>query len=322
MKTNLPNFLMVGAPKSGTTSLYYYLDQHPDIFMSPVKEPQFFMVSGWDEETFRRQIYPNPPGNYLRTFKQYQGLFRNADNARVVGEGSTSYLYYHEHAIANIRKFIPDWQALKILIILRNPIEASYSHYLMYRASGREPLTFEEAFYAQSNRISEGYLTLAHFDRFRYTPQIRSYLDHFERVKILLFDDLRDNLPALLREVFDFLEVDREFTPTHLDRINATGIPKHAWLHHLLFRENLLKRVIRPIIRLLIPKMQRASLREKIKVKNIAKPSMSEEMRMALQDYFLEDIRLLEEVINRDLNCWMWNRTREGETTRQCNTTT
>ncbi len=317
---NLPNFLIVGAPKCGTTALYYYLGQHPEIYMSPAKEPHFFSTTHPDDSQIIRQMYPHPLSNFIRDIHRYRELFAGATTEKAVGEASTSYLYYKDLSITNIKRFLPDWKDVKIIIILRNPIEASYSHYLMYRASGKEPLTFEEAFYAQAKRISEGYLTLAHFDRFRYTPQIRAYQEQFDRVKILFFDDLRDNLPALLQEVFGFLEVERGFLPPRLDRFNATGIPKHQWVHHLLFRDNSFKRFLRPLIRLIVPKMHRATLKEKIKVKNITKPPMSENMQKILRDYFREDIRLLEEVVHRDLNCWLRNRTREGETL-QCNTT-
>ncbi|RMF57672.1 MAG: hypothetical protein D6748_10680, partial [Calditrichaeota bacterium] len=142
----LPNFLLVGAPKCGTTSLYYYLDQHPEIYMSPAKEPHFFSTVHPDEEKIRRQMYPHPLSNFIRDFGKYQELFSGVKEEKAIGEGSTSYLYYGDLSIRNIQKFVPNWKQLKILIVVRNPIEASYSHYLMYHATGKDPLTFEEAF--------------------------------------------------------------------------------------------------------------------------------------------------------------------------------
>ena len=320
---HLPNFLMVGAPKCGTTSLYYYLDQHPKIYMSPAKEPHFFSTVHPDTERIARQMHPHPLTNFIRDIHRYRELFSGATGEKAIGEGSTSYLYYGDLSIANIKRLIPNWQDLKILIIVRNPIEASYSHYLMYRSTGKEPLSLPEAFADEPRRISEGYLTLAHFDRFRYVPQIRRYMENFSRVKVLLFDDLKKNLPILLKDVFRFLAVDSNFIPPVLDKINATGIPRHQWLHNMLFKDNSFKRALRPVIRLLVPKMQRAVLKERIKVKNISKPPMSEDMHKILSEYFREDIVQLQDVIGRDLTHWLNGTSEErNEAQTKCNTIT
>ncbi|RMG35009.1 MAG: hypothetical protein D6732_09990, partial [Methanobacteriota archaeon] len=202
-----------------------------------------------------------------------------------------------------------------------NPIEASYSHYLMYHATGKDPLTFEEAFNLEAQRITEGYLTLAHFDRFRYYPQICRFQKHFPQVKVLLFDDLKQNLHSFLREVFTFLEVDENFMPSVLERINTTGVPRYQWLHNLLFKENYFKKMIRPLVRLMLPRVQRAVLKEKIKVRNISKPPMSEEMHIKLCEYFRDDVKHLEELLERSLNHWLTPIAKEGEMALKCNTT-
>ena len=115
----LPNFLIVGAAKSGTTSLYRYLQQHPDIFMSQKKEPKFFS-SQFLKFPFVGPGDQNMELSICKTFDKYESLFKYADNIKAVGEASADNLYYYTHAIPLIKKYLGN---VKILIILRNPID-------------------------------------------------------------------------------------------------------------------------------------------------------------------------------------------------------
>ena len=134
----LPNFLVVGAGKSGTTSLYHYLKAHPDVFMSRIKEPGFIVAqfikmpqSGVGDE---RQ---STVGN----FSDYCRLFEDAEGKKAVGEASNDNLYHYERAIPYIKRFFGD---IKIIIILRNPVDRAFSAYTYLLRDNREFLTFEE----------------------------------------------------------------------------------------------------------------------------------------------------------------------------------
>ena len=124
MNNKLPNFLIVGAAKCGTSSLHNYLNQHPDIFMPSynklgmkVKEPRFLI----------KDLVKNRLPNGVWSFEEYKSLFTDVKNAKLVGESTVLYLYYYEHAIKNIKHYLG--KDVKIIIMLRNPIDRAYSAY-------------------------------------------------------------------------------------------------------------------------------------------------------------------------------------------------
>ena len=139
MSNNLPNFLVVGAAKSGTSSLHNYLNQHPEIFMPSfrdgvnVKEPQFFV-----RESVMDRLHSG-----IWNWQDYKDLFFQVKDEKAIGEASVFYLYYFEEAINNIKKYLGD--QIKIIIILRNPIDRAYSAYQHVSRSMKEELSFEEA---------------------------------------------------------------------------------------------------------------------------------------------------------------------------------
>ena len=136
----MPNFLIIGANKAGTTSIYSYLKQHPQIYMSPVKEPMFFTLEGKniDRTEVSRQITLKTAVNDI---EDYQALFQGVSNEKAIGEASTAYLHCPWCA-ERIKQYIPD---VKLIAILRDPIERAYSNYLMYVRWGLETLDFPEA---------------------------------------------------------------------------------------------------------------------------------------------------------------------------------
>src|SRR6188508_1581564 len=122
MEQKLPNFFIVGAPKAGTTSLYYYLKRHPEVFMSPIKEPNFFAY----EETIKQNLYHKEKG--VGTLEEYKDLFAEANGRhKAIGEASVSYLFYPP-VPERIKQMVPD---AKIIISLRNPVDRALSHYYM-----------------------------------------------------------------------------------------------------------------------------------------------------------------------------------------------
>lgn len=149
----LPNFFIVGSAKSGTTSIYNYLKQHPDIFMSPIKETHYFSTD-IDSSKFRPDYAANLNINidswldgdqkkeifhaFVKDWDKYLKLFKNSGNQKAIGEVTNSYLYSKE-AAKNIRSKFPEG---KIIMILRNPVERAFSHFLMDLKSGLETGSF------------------------------------------------------------------------------------------------------------------------------------------------------------------------------------
>jgi Sulfotransferase family len=149
----MPNFLIIGAAKSGTTSLYHYLNQHPQIYMSPEKEPEFFALEGrkldFDgpdgKEVINRRIQRNRPTN----IEEYRALFEGVSGETAIGEASPWYLYSVQ-APSRISYYIP---GVKLIAVLRNPVERAYSLFLYLRLRGQEPLSdFSQALQAEEVR--------------------------------------------------------------------------------------------------------------------------------------------------------------------------
>ena len=202
-----PDFLIVGAAKAGTTSLYKYLDQHPEIFMTTPKEPCFFAFANEQIHFYtEKPAFITNPADYLK-------LFNDCGNAKCRGEASTPYLYLYRKTIDNIQKYISEsHKYLKIIILLRNPVERAFSQYVMYRALGLENLNFRDAVNAEKSRMAENY----HFDYFyvdrgNYYHQVKAYSENFQQIQIILFDDFTDNPEKTIRDCFKFLNIDEKF---------------------------------------------------------------------------------------------------------------
>ena len=302
VKAKLPNFLIVGAAKSGTTSLYYYLKQHPEIYMSPVKEPKFitsqfltFPFKGIGDEKVEQNI--------IRSFREYCNLFRDVKNEKMIGEASADNLYYYEKAIDYIQKYL---RKLKIIIIIRNPIDRAFSSFLHLKREYREFLDFEEAIKKEKNRKENNWEFIWFYtDVGFYYHQVKAYLDNFTQVKIYLYGDLKKDTLSLVKDMYGFLGVDTSFVPDVSIRYNVSGIPKNKFIHKFLKEPNILKTIVKPAAKFLIPKDRRREVIERIKMKNLQKPQMKPETREYLKNLYREDILKLQDLIKRDLSSWL-----------------
>ena len=201
----LPNFLIIGEARCGTTALWHFLRQHPDVYMSPRKEPQFFALHG------RRADFHGPGDeslNCVEDYNEYEQLFNNVDGQRAIGEASTWYLSSPNAAPA-IKQLIPD---VKLIAILRHPVERAFSHYLLRVKEGLEALpTFHEAMYVEEKRIQALWSPRFHYKkRGFYFRHISHYFALFslDRVKVYLYDDFVNNSDALFSDIFNYLGVD------------------------------------------------------------------------------------------------------------------
>jgi hypothetical protein len=199
----LPNFLIIGAPKAGTTALYEYLQQHPAVFMSHPKEPHFF--------TYQPDHWP---AWAIRHRADYEHLFASAGDAQAIGEASTWYLY-SRHAAQAIRQAIPQ---VKLIALLRQPVDRAYASYGFRQQCGWEDLaTFEQAIQHEPQRIAQGMPWDYHYLQAGfYSQQLQRYFDHFDRgqIRVVLQEDLKTDASGVVRSLFRFLEIDDQVPST------------------------------------------------------------------------------------------------------------
>lgn len=302
MRDGLPDFLIIGAPKSGTTSLYSYLRSHPQIFMSPVKEPRYFAFPD------RRPRFRGAGGarfnrNVTWRLDAYRRLFADRGDARAAGEASATYLWASA-APGAIRRLIPD---ARLIAILRNPVDRAYSHYCHNRRLGREPLfDFRAALDAEPERIAGGWNPNVHYRaRGRYGEQVARYLELFprERLLVLLQEDLSARPAETLAGLCRFLDVDDTFAFDTRKRHNVTeGLPRRVWLNRLFATQTPAKRLARRIV----PEQARSALFERYYRSNLdPTPPLDPALRVELLDGFRDDIARLQTLIGRDLGHWL-----------------
>jgi hypothetical protein len=285
----MPNFLIIGAMKSGTTALYYYLEQHPEIYMSPVKEPNFFSSQ--------------EPANVTH-IGTYRHLFRGASGEKAIGEASHSYLY-EPGAAAEIRRYIPE---ARLIAILRNPIERAYSHFLHMVRSGTEPLNdFAQALQEEVAGIHKERTGQDYIGRGLYYDQLERYFGTFprEQIRVYLYEDLSDAPIRTVQDAFRFLEVDDSFVPDVSLRRNVSGHPKYKTLDGLLRRQSRIKHAAK----IYLPARLRWRLSkafDDLKTRNLVEPPpLRSEVRRQLIPVFREDILKVQELIHRDLSGWL-----------------
>lgn len=293
----LPNFLIIGAAKAGTSSLHYYLSQHPQIFMPFLKEPMFFALEN-EELNFQN---PDQGINYsaITNIEDYQKLFEGATEI-AVGEVSPIYLY-SEKAASRINYYIP---TAKLIVVLRNPVDRAFSCYTHLLREDYETLSFSNSLKEEKNRIEKNWAHLWHYKRAGYYyKQLKIYFDIFDskQIKVLLYDDFEDSPQMFLKSIFAFLEVETEFSP-EMTKMNVSGLPKSKLVHDFFRNKNF----VRTSIKTLVPGRIRTKVAGKIKMWNLKpKPQISETDRDFLLNEFRCDIEQLQALVNRDLSLWL-----------------
>lgn len=300
MAYTYPNFFVVGAAKSGTTSLYRYLDQHPEVYMSPMKEPNWFS-----------RVHAPGRISSVVSEAEYLDLFKRRHAERAAGEASPSYLW-DEKAPWRIKEAVPE---AKIIAILRHPSERALSDYAQTVRWEGETLPLLEAlkqgYYAQPKTYG---VTRLYVDLGFYSEQVRRYLEAFDKtqVRIFLYEDLQRDPKALLTSVLEFLEVDPGYAD-HIEtsvRYNRYSVPREGTLSWLT--EGILKSRVynsprsRALRSRLMPSAKlRYRIRQSLRFKEAAKPEMDPDSRRFLMGLYSEDIRELQGLIGRDLGHWL-----------------
>lgn len=296
----MPNFLIIGAAKSGTTSIFYYLQQHPEIYLSPQKETNFFAYEGRIPDY---RWWGNPPTRILESItdiQMYQKEFVGVKE-KAIGEASILYLY-HPRAPERIFDYIPD---VRIITILRNPVERAYSSYLNLRRDGREPhKVFLEALRDEGNRIKSNWAWDYYYQEFgKYHQQLLRYFNLFpeSNIKVYLYDDLVSNHQALIKDIFNFLSVDDTFSPDFSIKYNPSGEPRSRIFQDLIQKNSTLKSGVKRIL----PQGIRGSIKQRLIGANLHKPPIEDDTYKYLLDLYHDEIVKLQKLINRDLTHWL-----------------
>lgn len=301
METKLPNFLIVGAAKSGTTSLYHYLSQHPEVYMSPIKEPRFITA-----QFVKYPLRLKKEKRVIEDFEEYKKLFKHVKNEKAIGEASVDNLYYYEESIKFIKKYLRD---VKIIIILRNPIESVFSNYQMLVRSRGEHLSFEDALNAEDERkkLHMIYGCGWHYKSLCfYYKQVKAYLENFTHVKIYLYDDLKNNTLGLIKDMYEFLGVDTLFVPDISYKYNVGGIPKNKFIYNILFvKPRLLRGGLEKVLKIFLLEERFYKIVEDLKARYLKKEQIKPETRDYLKNLYREDILKLQDLIGRDLSHWL-----------------
>lgn len=285
----LPNFIIIGAHKAGTSSLHEYLKHHPHVFMpTRLKEPRFFAFDETNPALTAKShdVFP------VRTMESYRSLFSSVKDEIAIGEASPEYLN-SSIAAHKIHNTIPH---AKIVVSLRNPVDRAYSQYLMEHRNGRVGGSFKEAFYKRLNKNSYSRQSVLYYDN------LKRYVDLFgiNHVKVILFDDLKSNSSHVIKDLYQFLHVDDSFSPDLSHKHNKGGVPKNRLMHKVLSNRHIRRR-LKPLFPSSLRKIGR-----KIKDMNLeSAPKLTPDVREELLDVFRDDVLRLQDLIKRDLSIWL-----------------
>lgn len=285
----LPTFAVIGVAKAGTTSLFRYLDQHPQVYMYPEKGTNYFGYE--DARAWRSADEGAPPMLHhfrVTTLEEYEAAFAGAADERAIGEVSPQY-FRSPTAAERIRDCLPD---AKLIVSLRNPAERAFSGYLMRVRRGEAVKNPYEDLAPASSHVREGF----------YYERLKRYFDLFpkEQLLVLLFDDLKRDPAAAMAESFAFVGVDPDFAPDTGARHNPANIPKSRALNRLLYQPAVIRTV-----KSSLPDRAHGAAKRVRQINLRQAPKLSPDLRARLLEIYREDIARLEMLIDRDLSAWL-----------------
>lgn len=284
----LVDFFIVGAPKAGTTSLFYYLNKNKGICMSSIKEPNFF--SSQDLKT--QKIYYD--SLILDNLKEYERIFTPKNKQQIIGEASVSYLFY-----PNVANRIFDYNPRsKIIIILRDPVERAFSHYSMDLRLGHVKQSLDELFDLglnnKDNLFFQQYILLG-----QYYEQVNRYIKVFgrENICVKFYDELKLDASSFYSDILKFLHQENDHNIDFNQPFNKSKLPSNKFIKWLYSWP-----IIRKISLIFLP----LSVIEFINI-NFFKENnniITNDLKSKLHSFFLEDIEKLEKLLSKDLKSW------------------
>jgi hypothetical protein len=292
----MPNLFIIGAAKAGTTALYDYLTQHPQVFLSRVKEPMFFS---------RDEIF-------ARGLDWYEdAYFEGAEDYPVRAEATPHYLYWSEKVAPRIKDVYGE-RSVRFIVSFRDPVSRAYSWYWNMVREGRENLDFDEALRVEESRLEQnryelyqrGSMVYGYSAGSRYASLLEPYLELFspENFFFVFQDDLKSRVNETCEEIFKFLGIESSIQ-INTSNSNPAAMPRSRLLHKILRQRFLVKEFIKPFMpigvrRLLKKKMMKVNLEET--------PYAPLDSRLAheLRPTYRAEIEKLEKITGRKLSSW------------------
>jgi hypothetical protein len=316
----LPNFFIIGTQKAGTTSLYHYLNQHSQIYMSPIKEPGFFNHDITPEGKLVKRRFEGPGrrlGPKCANIEEYRALYCGVKGEKAIGEASPSYIYA-PGTPERIKRYVPE---ARVIALLRNPADRAYSAFLHAVRGGREPVNdFAQVLREEEDRIRDNWSYVFRYrDGGLYYARLKRYYEVFgrERVGVWLYEDLRDDPASVTQDAFRFVEVDDAFIPDTSLNYNLAGVPRSKAIQRLIRMIHAKRPRRRTLLRAaqglrLPPSVVGNILPPESKVRQAVgkailtePPPMDPETRSWLIEGYREDILKLQDLIGRDLSRWL-----------------
>lgn len=295
-----PDFLVIGAPKAGTTALYKALSRHPRIFASAEKEPRFFAYMGV------QPVFLGPYDRPLQTSilwneSDYLDLFASCPPGRLAGEASTAYLH-DAAAPVNAREKIP---GARLIAVLRQPVDRAYSQFLHFRQEGVEKIgDFEAAWNAGAERRAQGWApTWLYRERGYYAQQLERWLVCFppEQLLVLFYEDWLERPAEVLGRICRHLGIE-DFDRAAVSRENVSSRqPRWKWLNQRMVEHNALRRWAQRRL----PLWARDAITRPLRYINMRPgPALDPRLRARLTRVYLDDIQKLETMTGRNLDHW------------------
>lgn len=298
----LPDFLVIGAGKSGTTSLNHYLNQHPSIFMAR-KEPSYFAIKNLESindssDVEMMNYYPNG----VKNLDDYQDLFNDAKEGQLIGEVSPIYLNSSE-AAKEIKDILPK---VKLIAILRHPTERLFSRYLHLASENRAPdmeLVYDRSsvWHLRNDLVKEGY----------YGNNLNTYFKLFNKgqLKVILYEDYKENPLEVISSIYKFIGVDDKYSPDVTIKHNQSGFAKNKLIDNLIGRKGTINKFVKNINPSIYAKLKSNARIHKFLLNlrnfNTIKPNQSIVNKQKItNEIYLEDIKILERLLHRNLKHW------------------
>lgn len=284
-----PNLFIVGAAKAGTTSLHAYLAQHPDVFMSPVKEPHYYsrVRPSAEQRAIMRHVVSEEA--------EYRLLFEGSEGFRVVGEASPSYLW-EQGTAPRLAESHPD---ARIVAILRDPVERAFSHYLMDLKLGVQSLPFLQAVEVDEKQEEKGWgVSHLYLELGFYGEQLERYFANFptEKLLVLTFDELTGNRIETIARLLEFLDLEpADAGRFDLDEVHNRFAAPRGWLARRMLSSDLVRSVGDRLPRT----FRRAVRRRVLERHGVDKPTMADDVRSYLRSRYDADTRRLEQLLGR-----------------------
>lgn len=294
-KNCLPHFIIIGAPKCGTTALWHFLNQHENVCMSKNKEPKFFTAIKGSMEKKITGDGPRTSGNNNKGYTWYSSLFEDCKPGQLTGEASTVY-FANEDAADLIYKHNKD---IKLILMLRHPVKRLYSHYWQEHKLGFDFPSFTEMY-------KEGHPRYRYYNRIsHYKQNLTRYFNYFnkDQIKIIIQEEFHTDPQKHMNEVYDYLNLNSAIINTN-ERVNEQVTPKNKNVAFVLMYLKSLK-LSRFLPKSIDNRLKKTGIKLiKKNVKPFSYESISDELYNTLSKEFLPDIDFVESVLGRRINFW------------------